>query len=189
MKHSALAIVYLAGSFSLVALPQSALSEGVSSNKHSNKHDDRHRYNGKANQIVTVAFGVGLNTAQPGNEQNHHILPKKIKVKKGGVVNFVVAGFHHIVVYRPGVRVEEIGVPTSGLFINDPDSTTMPGNMFYRGIKPAGGPPPGFPIRTDPSNAVNRVEPVGFLEAGTYLIICNVIPHFRDGMYAYVEVE
>lgn len=185
MKHSVLAIVCLAGSLSLAALPQSALSQGM----HPNKHDNGHNSNSKSKQIVTVAFGVGLNTAQPGNKSNHHILPQKIKVKKGGVVNFVVAGFHHIVVYQPGVRVEEIGVPTSGLFIINPDSATMPGNVFYRGIKPAGGPPPGFPVQTDPSNAPNRVEPVGFLESGTYLVMCNVTPHFKDGMYAYVEVE
>jgi hypothetical protein len=185
MKHSARAIVCLAGALALSTVPQSALSQDV----HSNKHDDGRDSNGNDKQIVTVAFGVGLNTAQPGNALNHHVLPKRIKVKKGGVINFVVAGFHNIVVYKPGVRVEQIGVPTSGLFINDPNSVTIPGNIFYRGIRPAGGPPPGFPAQSNPSNAENRVEPVAFLESGTYLVICNVIPHFKDGMYAYIEVE
>jgi uncharacterized cupredoxin-like copper-binding protein len=35
---------------------------------------------------------------------------------------------------------------------------------------------------------VNRVESVGFLEPGTYLVICNVSVHFTDGMIAYVTV-
>lgn len=185
MKHSARAVMCLAGSLTILALPQFALSQ----DSHGERHDSRDDSGNRDRQIVTVAFGAGLNTAQPGNALNHHVLPKRIKVKKGGVVNFVVAGFHQVIVYRPGVRVEQIGVPTSGLFINDPASATIPSNIYYRGIQPAGGPPPGFPVSTNPSNASNRVEPVGFFESGTYLVICNVIPHFNDGMYAYIEVE
>ena len=32
------------------------------------------------------------------------------------------------------------------------------------------------------------MEPVLFKEPGTYLVICNIRPHVRDGMYAYVKV-
>ena len=32
------------------------------------------------------------------------------------------------------------------------------------------------------------MESVAFLEPGTYLVICNVRPHFLNGMYAYVVV-
>jgi hypothetical protein len=52
-----------------------------------------------ARASVTVSFGVGLNTAQPGNAANHHVLPRTIEVRAGGVVNFAVAGFHQIFVY------------------------------------------------------------------------------------------
>jgi plastocyanin len=34
----------------------------------------------------------------------------------------------------------------------------------------------------------NRIESVAFTEPGTYLVICNVTPHFLDGMYAWVKV-
>lgn len=185
MRHSARAILCLVSSFTLLSFSQVSLSQEI----HSDKHEEQKGSSSKDNQVVTVAFGAGLNTAQPGNSLNHHVLPKRIKVKKGGVVNFVVAGFHQVVIYTPGVRVEQIGVPTSGLFINDPSSATIPSNIFYRGIRPAGGPPPGFPDQANPSNAVNRVEPVAFNQSGTYLVICNVIPHFNDGMYAYIEVD
>ena len=40
---------------------------------------------------ATVSFGRGLNTAQPGNVVNHAVLPKEIKIKAGGVVDFSVA--------------------------------------------------------------------------------------------------
>src|SRR4029453_19438710 len=57
---------------------------------------------------VTVSFGAGLNTAQPGNLANHHVLPGSIHVKAGGVVNFAVAGFHQIFVYNPGKKPSDV---------------------------------------------------------------------------------
>lgn len=137
---------------------------------------------GNSRMSVTVSFGVGLNTAQPGNAANHHILPTTIEIKAGGVVNFAVAGFHQIFVYLPGMGPGDILVPPSGLFINDFL------NLYYQGIAPAGG-PLGTAPTTNPSNASNRVEPVSFSEPGTYLVICNVRPHFLDGMFAFVKVS
>jgi plastocyanin len=130
----------------------------------------------------SVAFGRGLNTPQQGNIVNHVILPDKIKIKEGGVVHFLVAGFHQVVVYKPGTEPGDIQVPASGTFINDPT------NQFYPGINPAGG-PLGTPASTDPSNARNRVESVAFTEPGTYLVICNVRGHFLDDMFAFVKVK
>jgi hypothetical protein len=154
---------------------------------------------------VSVAFGRGLNTAQQGNSVNHVILPDEIKVKLDGVVQFLVAGFHQVAVYKPGTKPEDIDVngmdPT---FINDPT------DRFYLGINPAGGPgntqaTPANPIVTGSntrSNASNRVESVGFpasagigvppsekAEPGIYLVICNVREHFNDGMFAFVNVK
>ena len=133
------------------------------------------------NQLsVTVAFGRGLNTQ--GTPVNNVVIPDTIKLKENGVVNFLVAGFHQIVVYNPGKTDDEVVVPGSGTFIDDTN------NQFYSGIVPAGG-PGALPITTDPSNARNRVESVSFPGPGTYLVICNVRNHFNDGMFAYVEVH
>lgn len=137
---------------------------------------------GNPRSSATVAFGAGLNTAQPGNPQNHHVLPRVIEIKAGGVVNFAVAGFHQISIYLPGTTAANILVPASGVYINDPL------NLYYQGILPAGG-PLGTPVTANPSNASNRIESVSFLEPGTYLVICNVRSHFLDGMYAYVKVS
>lgn len=142
---------------------------------------------------VQVAFGVGLNTAQPGNSVNHHVLPRTIHVKQGGVVNFSVAGFHQIFVYKPGTQPETVlnaAPPFPGpLFIN------YMANLYYTGINPADPANPlgantGTPLNPSiVSGAINRVEQVAFLEKGRYLVICNVNPHFRDGMYAWVVVN
>ena len=94
-----------------------------------------------------------------------------------------MAGFHQIVVYNPGKKDDEVVVPGTGTFINDTN------DQFYLGIVPAGGPPPGLPVTTDPSNARNRVESVSFPAPGRYLVICNVRGHFNDGMFAYVKVD
>jgi hypothetical protein len=130
---------------------------------------------------VTVSFGAGLNTAQPGNPANHHVLPNMIHVQTGGVVNFNVAGFHQIYVYNPGKGPEDI-VPMAGLFMDDK------AGLYYEGLRPAGGPPPGIPVTTNPSNAVNRIESVSFSKPGKYLVLCNVAPHFADGMWAWIHV-
>lgn len=66
------------------------------------------REQARARKIVTVAFGAGLNTAQPGNAQNHHVLPNVIRVNVGDVVNFVVAGVHVIRVYDNGVQLRDV---------------------------------------------------------------------------------
>lgn len=130
-------------------------------------------------QSVTVAFGRGLNTA---GLPNHAILPDTIKVKAGGVVHFLVAGFHQITIYNPGKELDDLVVPATGRFIDD----TL--DRFYQGIVPATINPPVLPVTDDPSNARNRVESVSFAAPGTYLVICNVRTHFNDGMFAIVKV-
>ena len=116
---------------------------------------------GEDRQSITVAFGRGLNTNQPMNAVNHVMLPDEVKVDHGGVVHFIVAGFHQLVLYKPGTQPDDIDVPASGTFINDAD------NRYYEGINPAGGPlnTPATPIVIPGdarSNAANRVESVSF---------------------------
>ena len=153
------------------------------------KDDNEHDHDdGEARASVTVSFGAGLNTAQPGNAVNHHVLPSVIRVKTGGVVNFVVAGFHQIIVFQPGVVTGQIVVPATGTFLYDPrPPTSLP--TLYVGLRTAGGPPPVTPATSNPANASNRVESVSFPTAGDYLVICNVAAHYRDGMIATVKVR
>jgi hypothetical protein len=163
--------------------------------------DDRQR----EGRIVTVAFGVGLNTAQPGNAANHHVLPSVIRVRAGDVVNFVVAGLHVIRVYDRGVQLRDVkaAIPDE-CEVNPVPPAEFPENcftdgpvpvipqlgldVFYEGLNSI-GPPPPVPPFAPVSVAQNRVEPVAFLTPGRYLVICAVLPHFNDRMYAWVEVS
>jgi hypothetical protein len=137
---------------------------------------------------VTVAFGFGLNTlpAVEPSAPNNRILPPDVKVRQGGVVHFLMSGFHMATVYKPGTEPEDIVVPPSGTFISDP-TMAPPSNAFYFGINPQGG-PLNTAATTNPFNGSNRQESVSFSEPGTYLVICNVRQHFLDGMFAFVEV-
>ncbi len=152
---------------------------------------------------ATASFGRGLNTAQPGNPVNHAILPREIKIKAGGVVDFAVAGFHDVVIFKPGFTLQHLVQAGGGQFPLTAPIFVIPANptvplpadiafladsIYYRGISPAGG-PLATAVTGNPANGSNRTEPVAFMERGTYLVICNVRPHLLDGMYAYVKVN
>ena len=116
------------------------------------------------------------NLGAPGIPNGHQLIPNEVKIKAGGTVNFVIGGFHHVLVYDDGTQLSDINanllVPGSvppGL-INDPN------NRIYRGLDP----------RVFPQD---RVEVVGFSKPGIYLVICGVRPHFvNDGMFGFVRV-
>jgi hypothetical protein len=154
--------------------------------------DDRQRVPAS----ITVAFGAGLNTAQPGNVLNHHIIPQEFtvritKAKKldgtlvwvPATVNFVVSGFHWIWVYNPGVKLSEVkaNIPASGTFVD------YNSGVFAKGVDP--GTPPTFAnASVNPSGVMNRTDSFGFSVPGRYLVICNVRGHLLDGMYAWINV-
>jgi len=165
--------------------------------------DDRGR------EIVTVAFGAGLNTAQPGNSANHHVIPDTIKISAGDVISFNVAGLHAIRVYANGVKLRDVkaNVPQE-CQVNPPQAScnglggtvvptvpvgTVP--VFYAGLNaiplvtPPNPAPPAPPPFAAPSVAVNRIESVTFPEPGRYLVICAVLEHFNDGMLAWIDVR
>jgi hypothetical protein len=123
----------------------------------------------------------------PGNV--HKLIPYQVTIKVGGSVNFIIAGLHHVLVYAPGKRPEDVntaatrptqGTPPGPPLIND----TV--DRLYAGLDPTtihGGPP-------NPRNPLlERVEVVQFTRKGRHLVICGVLPHFvNDNMYGWVKV-
>jgi plastocyanin len=166
--------------------------------------DERDGQGQPERRIVTVGFGAGLNTAQPGNAANHHIIPDTIRVNVGDVVNFSVAGLHYIRVYGNGVRLSDVKLQIPDeCEVNPLPPATFPPQcgappvplvsagglaVYYAGINPLVSPQPGPPF-AQAAAATNRVEPVAFLQPGRYLAICAVLPHFNDKMYAWIEVR
>jgi plastocyanin len=116
----------------------------------------------------------------PQGPNVHALLPQEVTIKEGGSVNFVLAGFHHVVVYAPGKDPGEIsqsvllpipGAPAVVGLIDDPQG------RIYRGLDPR-----------LTNTFQDRVEVVGFSKRGTYLVICAVNVHFNEGMYGWVKV-
>lgn len=138
-------------------------------------------------ESATVSFGLWMTSppldrfpnSSPTRFMNNHVLvPNIVTIKAGGSVNFIISGLHNISIYDDGTEPEDIdttlvvnttGTPNDVPIIND--ST----NRIYRGLDPS-------------LQASDRVEVVEFLEPGTYLVICGVLPHFNAGMYGYVRV-
>jgi plastocyanin len=135
---------------------------------------------------ATVSFGQwaanGLDRfpdlGAPGLPNGHQLIPYEVKIAAGGTVNFIVGGFHHVLVYDDGSQPGDIDVTQTIPVTNPPgpplinDAT----NRIYRGLDPS----------TVPQD---RAEVVQFPNPGTYLVICGVLPHFaNDGMYGFVRV-
>jgi hypothetical protein len=137
---------------------------------------------------ATVSFGAWpasgvnrVNTPNAPQAANVHLqFPYVAKIKAGGAVNFIIAGFHQVVVYAPGTQLSDISTavltplppPTPPQFglIDDPN------NRVYRGISPGGLPQ-------------DRVEVVRFPDPGLFLVICAFSPHFiNDKMHGWVNV-
>ena len=121
---------------------------------------------------------------------NHHALvPFDVSIKEGGTVNFVLAGFHQVVVYAPGKQPD--GVDRTAL-LPIPGAPPVVGLIddgelrIYRGVDPRllSPAPPAAPNLL----SQDRVEVVSFATRGIYLVICAVNVHFAEGMYGWVKV-
>jgi plastocyanin len=116
----------------------------------------------------------------PQGPNVHALLPNDVTIKEGGSVSFIVAGFHHIVVYAPGKDPDEVNQSVLLPIPNAPPRVGLiddPAQRIYRGLDPR--------LATTPQD---RVEVVGFSKRGTYLVICAVNVHFNDGMFGWVKV-
>lgn len=103
----------------------------------------------------------------------HHLLPQIVIIRAGGAVNFIIAGFHLVLVYDDGTQPRQID--TSKLIPGVPPLIDDPARRIYRGLDPR-------------LQSLDRVEVVHFPKRGTYLVTCGVLPHFNEGMLGYVRV-
>jgi len=138
---------------------------------------------------ATVSFGewsAGLEPAldrfsdlgAPAKPNGHTLIPNETTIKAGGTVNFVIAGFHHVLVYGDGTQPADIDATLTVAPTNQPAPPLIndPANRVYRGLDPS-----MFPQ--------DRVEVVQFPNPGTYLVVCGVLPHFIDKMWGWVKVN
>ena len=138
---------------------------------------------------ATINFGrddLGSPFPPPsGHDQSGHsrdtIFPRDTVIDKGGTVTFIMgaSGVHEAAIYEPGTTPEDINT-----------SLTEP---------PAPGCPP-VPVINDPNHRIavvsdqvceggSKTPTWTFTQPGKYLVICNFLPHFNLGMYAWVTVR
>ncbi len=151
---------------------------GAESHKHKHQPIDGPLAN------ATVSFGQWPtnppldrfpNLGAPGKPNGHQLIPNEAKIKAGGTVNFIIGGFHHVLVYDDGTQPGDIN-PNLLVPGFPPGLIDDPANRIYRGLDP----------RLFPQD---RVEVVHFSNPGTYLVICGFRPHFvNDGMFGFVKV-
>jgi hypothetical protein len=162
------------------------------------QHHDHRPISGTLS-TATVSFGewrtdVPLDRAPaqppgPPAGNGHLVIPHQVTIKVGGTVNFIIAGFHQVVVYAPGKRPQDVNVaitrPTRGI----PPGVPLINDAVRRLYA---GPDPStlhsaFEFPTNP--LLDRVEAVQFSRRGRHLVICGVLPHFvEDNMYGWVRV-
>jgi hypothetical protein len=161
----------------------SVLASGVAAPALAAKGDHNHEAVQGPLANATVSFGHWMQFDRfPNNndrlQNGHQLIPRTALIRRGGTVNFIIGGFHHVLVYAPGTQPGDINAtltipvtaPPGPLLINDPM------NRVYRGLDPS-----LFPQ--------DRVEVVVFPKPGRYLVICGVEPHFvLDNMYGFVRV-
>jgi hypothetical protein len=153
-------------------------------------------------QIVTAApplearvkFGNNHAMRNPSEHGQHFhafdkISPRTVTIGAGGTVTFDFAPFHQGAIYGPNVEPSDIDLSPENL---DDLNITIPGEgpIFI----------PDFLI-ADPDNRLALSDLVTpnllpyewsytFTEAGRYLVLCTILPHFVEAkMYAYVIVK
>jgi hypothetical protein len=122
----------------------------------------------------------------PAGPNTHSLLPQVAIIKEGGSVNFILAGFHQVVIYAPGKKPADVDqsvlIPIGGpaSLIDDP------AGRVYRGLDPRllSPAPPAAPNLL----SQDRSEVVSFSKRGLYLVICAVNLHFNEGMFGWVRV-
>ncbi len=77
---------------------------------------------------ATVSFGSWMTSppldrfpnASPRQANHHELIPQVARIKAGGTVNFIIAGFHQVIVYDDGTHPGDIDTSLTVAPTNQP---------------------------------------------------------------------
>jgi plastocyanin len=173
-----------AAGIGLTGLPRGLAASPVPDGEHDHDHGQPELRLDSKHSSVTMTFGAWssdppldrFTVAPPPNRNVHVVQPNEVDIQVGGTVNFIISGFHLVLIYDDGTEMAGVDrtkiVPGS----TPPGLIDDPHNRIYRGLDPRTAPP-------------DRVEVVHFANPGRYFVTCGVLPHFDQGMNGYVNVK
>jgi len=107
-----------------------------------------------------------------------NLVPRTLVINRGQSVTYHVNGVHWPAVYQTGIDDEDLNttaVPApgcpSGTRVNDPT-----GRLFQT-------------TNCVPNGTLVTVPASVFTTPGRYLVICQIHPHFVNGMYGWIQVQ
>jgi plastocyanin len=166
-------------------------NEQQPSNENPHAHDNRPNSGHGARAVVTFGqwevdqldargpLDRATTPAPPPNRNVHKVLPFEVTIDQGGAVSFIISGFHQIMIYE-GRELKDVQDAWAANPVILPP--VPPGLVEYSTDRVYRGPSPD-------TVGPDRVESVNFLHVGRYLVVCGVVPHFREGMAGYVNVK
>jgi hypothetical protein len=161
-------------------------------------HGSMQAQNQKPLRDLEVSFGHwGPSVATPfdrftnGNDRTrnvHQIIPNPIRVHAGDSISFIVSGFHNVQIFGPGTQPADIDRTKVLVATGFPPIIDDSNHRVYRGVDPRG-------LGTVVGTSQDRVEVVALTDAGRFLVLCGVLPHFFDAptgqfvMFGFINVE
>src|SRR5213594_3393565 len=99
---------------------------------------------------ATVSFGYfpadatvdRMQVVNPGNRNGHQMIPNQVTIRAGGMVNFIIAGNHQVVVYDDGIQPRNINAdlvlpPPLNNLIDDPNGRVYTLNSLAGRLLPS----------------------------------------------------
>ena len=109
-----------------------------------------------------------------------NLIPRTVVITRDGTVTYAIDGFHQPIVYEAGTVPSDIDAPPfppeENIFVTPPAGPLAPGQLARA------------PLNEPPATGTWTADV--FDAPGTYLVICNITPHFSFfKMYGWVVVK
>ena len=111
----------------------------------------------------------------------HKMIPGAVSISTGGDVTFTNEGTHQVLIFNGNPKPQEIVPANPGRVV------AVAGPPFQCGESGEAACPTGVKYVGLQGSGV--IDTFSFSQPGQYLVICNITPHFEQGMWGWVNVQ